>query len=113
LRVDVVKRHTIGKFEEARTFFSKLRGLMFRRGIAQPLVFTFAAESRANAIHSLFVFFPFDAVFLDASRRVADVQGVQPFSLLVTPKAPAKYLIEMRAGAAKKMGLRIGDEVRW
>jgi uncharacterized membrane protein (UPF0127 family) len=109
----MTRKHAIKKFETAGTFFSKLRGLMFRRSVARPLVFTFAAESRANAIHSLFVFFPFDAVFLDSARRVADMRRVQPFSLLITPKAPAKYLIEMRAGAAKKKGLQIGDEIRW
>lgn len=109
----MARKHNIKKFEKAGTFFSKLRGLMFRRSIARPLVFEFPSESGYNAIHSLFVFFPFDAVFLDSSKRIADLRCVRPFSLLVTPKAPARYLIEMRAGTAKKMGMRIGDEIRW
>ena len=95
-------------YELCDDFFSRARGLMFRRSFERPLIFIFPNESRLNAIHSFFVFFEFDAVFLDARKRVVDVrERVRPFTPFIVPSRPAKYLIEMPAGMGRKVA--VGD----
>jgi uncharacterized membrane protein (UPF0127 family) len=103
----------IEEFELADTTLKRIRGLMFRRSIKKPLLFILPAESRElAAIHSFFVFFPFDAVFLDSKRVVVDVRSeIKPFTSNITPNKPAKYLIEMKAGEAKKRGINVGSKL--
>ncbi len=101
------------EFELADTTRKRLRGLMFRRNIKKPLLFIMPSESRElSAIHSFFVFFPFDAVFLNSKGVVVDVRSeVKPFTSKITPKKPAKYLIEMKAGEAKRRGIKVGSKL--
>lgn len=91
------------KVEWARTPWKKFLGLMFRKSIRRPLVLELVAESRWLAtIHTLFMRFPIDLVFLDSERRVVDiVRDVGPWRMHIVPKRPAKYVVEMRAGTAK------------
>jgi len=88
--------------------------LMLRRKIKKPILFVFPRSSRlGSAIHSFFVFTPFDAVFLDERKRIIDVRSdVKPFIPLIVPRAAAKYLIEGPAGWAKKRRLKLGGEDR-
>lgn len=99
----------------ARTFLGKFKGLMFARGskFNHALVFELGNETRMGAsIHMLFVFFPIDAIYLDAKKRVVDVvRALKPFALNYTPKKPAKWFVELPAGWAK--GTEIGDEIAW
>lgn len=101
------------KFEVADTFLKRARGLMFRRRIERPLIFIFPSTSRINgAIHAFFVFFHFDAIYLDEGKRVVDVrEGIPPFWPLVVPAKPAKYLVEAPAGWAKRMKIRKGGRL--
>ncbi|NYZ78902.1 DUF192 domain-containing protein [Candidatus Micrarchaeota archaeon] len=91
----------------------RIRGLMFRRSIKKPLLFIMPTESREfSTIHSFFVFFPFDAIFLDSKGVVIDMKsGIKPFMLNITPKKPAKYIVEMKAGEAKRRGIKIGSRL--
>ena len=100
-------------FEIADTTFKRARGLMFRSGISKPLLFIMPSESaELSSIHSFFVFFPFDAVFLNSKGVVVDIrERIRPFSLKITPAKPARYILEMNAGQAKKKGIRIGDRL--
>jgi hypothetical protein len=51
-------------------------------------------ESRLHSsIHSCFVFFPFNALFLNSKKELVDHKKIYPFSFY-TPKKPAKYVIE-------------------
>ncbi|MCX6767538.1 MAG: DUF192 domain-containing protein [Candidatus Micrarchaeota archaeon] len=102
-----VGKKKLWRAEPAGSVLKKAVGIMFREKKFAPVFFEFAAEARAaNSIHSLFC--PeFDAVFLDAGRKVVEIRRVKPFSF-VTPSKPAKYLIEVPAGLAKvKAGARL------
>jgi uncharacterized membrane protein (UPF0127 family) len=99
--------------EFANTFWEKTRGLMFRPMLEHALIFPLERESRIGAsIHSFFVFFPFDVLFLDEGQKVVDTKMVGPFRFNVRPKDPAKYIIELPPGAIRDSGVRIGDTVR-
>src|SRR5271165_4864105 len=101
------------EFELADNSFKRMRGLMFRRSFSKPLLFIMPSETREmNSIHSFFVFFPFDAVFLDSKGVVVDIwESIPPFCFKITPRKPAKYLIEMHAGEASKKKIRVGSKL--
>jgi uncharacterized membrane protein (UPF0127 family) len=100
------------RMETAATPLEKFIGLMFRRSLGHALVFVLGRETRLGAsIHSFFVFFPFDAAWLDGRGRVVDLASVRPFTPNVTPKKPAAYIVELPAGTIRKSGIKIGDKV--
>ncbi len=98
-------------FERADTLFTRARGLMFR---SRPLAILFTFDYTGHhSIHSFFVPFEFDAVFLDENWKVVDsYERVRPFTHLITPVRPASYLLEMPAGHASKLKIRNGDVLK-
>ena len=76
-------------------FFSKLRGLMFSK--PKNLIFVLNKESRINStIHTFFVFFPIDIMWLDKNKKIIDYKkNVRPFSIVI-PKKKAKYIVELK-----------------
>jgi len=94
--------------------FEKVFGIMFSRARFVPLVIEFGVEVRAlNAIHSFFC--PeFDAVFLDARKRVVDVKPrVKPFTFSVVSRELCKFVLELPAGCTRRFGLRKGLKLFW
>jgi uncharacterized membrane protein (UPF0127 family) len=80
---------------ERVSFLGRIRGLMFRRREkAFPLLFEFKISGR-RAIHSLFVFFPFLALWLDDKNRVISSEIVSPGRFSVCPKKSFFRLIEV------------------
>ncbi len=82
----------------------RLRGLLGRRDLA-------AGEGillrPAGSIHTHFMRFPIDVVFLDRECRVVDVRcAVRPWR--TARKRGAKAVLELRAGEARRRGVEIG-----
>jgi len=101
------------RVELCDTTWKKMKGLMFRRGLDHVLLFVNKKESRINmAIHSFFVFFPFDAIYLDSRGMVVDAETITPFRMNYTPSRPAQYLAEAPAGTIKHNHVRIGTRVK-
>jgi hypothetical protein len=94
----------------ADSSFKRFKGLMLesRENFNYALVFEMPFESRsASSIHMMFMNFPIDALFLDSEKRIVDIaENLQPWVLNFTPKKPAKFIIEMKAGLAKKFKLK-------
>ena len=75
--------------------FGKVKGLMFvRKEKARALIFDFPEKTRL-AIHSLFVFFPFLAVWLDDKNNIVSIKKVKPFLFYIRPEKPFSKLIEI------------------
>jgi uncharacterized membrane protein (UPF0127 family) len=94
------------------TFGRRLRGLMFRRTLDPDEVYLFrwGRPSRTEAtIHSLFVFFSFAVLWLDAEQKLVDCRLVRPFALVVAPKAAASCFIEGVPELLDKV--RVGDRI--
>ena len=90
----------------------RMRGLMFRKK-CMPMLFVFDSEA-IWPIHSFFVGFPFDAIFLSGKNRVVGVfPSIKPFTPCVSPPQPSKYLLELPDGDAKKLKAGLGDTIRW
>lgn len=77
--------------------FGKFSGLMFsRREKAENLLFDFDEETRI-AIHSIFVFFPFYAIWIDKKGKIVEIQKVPSWKLRVVPRSNFSKLLEIPA----------------
>lgn len=99
------------KVEVARTSDELMRGLMYRRELAADsgMLFVFTGEDiRRFWMRNTYV--PLDMVFLDARRVVVGIEAnaVPLDETSRGPDAPAQYVVEVRAGAAKQHGLDVG-----
>ena len=64
------------------------------------------------SIHTCFLRYPVDAVFLDRDLRVIDVVAdLKPWRFAMRHRADA--VLELGAGAAARAGLRPGDQLGW
>jgi uncharacterized membrane protein (UPF0127 family) len=94
------------------SFWSKFRGLMFRRALpdGEGLIFVYGRESKMNAsIHMLFMAFPIATVWLDKDYRVVDKTLAKPWRLAYAPRVPAQYVIEARPGLLERV--TVGDHL--
>ncbi|MEL7670545.1 DUF192 domain-containing protein [Methanobacterium sp.] len=106
------KSTVLGESEIADTFFSRLRGTMFKKELKRGLILKLpSSRSRSgSAIHMFFVRFPLDIIFADVDKKVVDIISIDPWKTY-TPKNPAKYVIEMEKGTIESSGTEIGDEL--
>lgn len=92
---------------------SRTRGLMFSRHLKKGggLILKADKEGKPDtAIHMFFVFFGIDAVWVNNKMEVVDVKkNIKPFTPLITPRKPARYVIELPKGAAKSV--KTGDSI--
>ena len=84
-------------------------GLLRLRGaLAARMPKTRPSRSEAT-IHSLFCFFPFAVLWLDAEQRLVDCRLVRPWALVVAPKCAAASFVE---GAPELLDrVRAGDRI--
>ncbi|MFH0927395.1 MAG: DUF192 domain-containing protein [Candidatus Micrarchaeota archaeon] len=98
-------------FEICDSFNTRMRGLMFRPRPAY-LFFKFDLND-LNPIHSFFVLFPFDAVYLDSNHKVVGAyEDVQPFTPYLEPNKPNKCLLEAPSGFIKSLQIKEGDKLK-
>jgi uncharacterized membrane protein (UPF0127 family) len=88
-------------------FLSRLRGLLGRRELpaGEGLLL-----SPSSSVHTLFMRFPIDVVFLDQGLRVVGVSAdVRPWRL--TGRLGARHVLELAAGQAHALGIRAGEHL--
>jgi uncharacterized membrane protein (UPF0127 family) len=83
----------------------RMRGLMGRRGLP-------AGEGillrPAPSIHTAFMRFPIDALFLDRDLRILDIrESLSPWRVAAKPRARA--VLELRAGECARRRVQVGD----
>ena len=76
------------------SFVGKFTGLMFRSKDISNLLFDFEKTCKI-AIHSVFVFFNFLAVWLDEKNNVLEFKIVCPFEFYICPKNSFFKLVEI------------------
>jgi uncharacterized membrane protein (UPF0127 family) len=106
----MLKNKMNGKELRCLTAFSilpQIRGLMFR---AKPvrILFDFGEEA-IHPIHSLFVFFPFYAIYISKEKKVLEKARIAPFRMLHKNSIPARYLLETDVNSGEYFSP--GDEV--
>jgi uncharacterized membrane protein (UPF0127 family) len=88
----------------ADTAASRMKGLLGRRslGAGEGLLLR-----PAGSIHTAFMQFPIDAVFLDADLQVLRVEAnLQPWRIAAQRRA--RSVVELPAGTAEDAGLAVG-----
>jgi hypothetical protein len=89
----------------ARTFGSRFRGLM---GAAELPAGRGLLLPSTSSVHTHFMRFPIDVVFLDADRRVLRlVPELRPWRFAAAKSAAA--VLELAAGECARVGLAPGD----
>jgi uncharacterized protein len=89
----------------ARSFFSRLCGLMGRRELPAGHGMLFP---RTRSVHTHFMRFSIDVVFLDADNRIVSVlSGLRPWR--TASSRCARSVLELRAGESERLGLAVGD----
>jgi uncharacterized membrane protein (UPF0127 family) len=109
--------------EMAKGFFRKGLGLMFRKELAKGCGLLMDFSSEGADFHSIwmpFMRFPIDIVFIGPDRKVTDVfHKVPPIGLrlrtwkVYAPSAPALFVLELPAGAAKEGRISPGDKLKF
>lgn len=94
----------------ARDFFSRFLGLMGRKGLSPEEALLFP---RCNSIHTFFMRFPIDVIFLDEKNVIVEVIERMPAWRMLLPRRAAKHTLEMAGGRAKALGLTKGIVLEW
>ncbi|WII70625.1 DUF192 domain-containing protein [Bdellovibrio sp. 22V] len=98
----------IPKLEVARSFAARGKGLLGRSSLAEDQALWIL---HCNSIHTFFMKFSIDCVFVDKNLKVKAVyQDVRPWRL-VLPVWGASSVIEMASGSVSKMKLSVGDQL--
>jgi uncharacterized protein len=119
----ICARETCFRVEVAETQYQKERGLMFREKLADDSGMLFWYDR--DGIYSFWMkntYIPLDMIWVSASKEVVFVEkNAQPCLPAGVPAAevcpainldvPARYVLEVNAGMADRIGLQIGDQV--
>lgn len=102
------------EIEVADTDDKRMRGLMFRKDLPENRGMLFAfKETRPVLMWMKNTPLPLDMVFLGGNGHISTIQrNTEPYSeAIISSGEPAAFVIELRAGTAKKLGLAVGDRV--
>lgn len=92
--------------EIAESFFARGRGLLGRASLGPEQGLWIRP---CNNIHTWFMKFPIDCVFVDRGLTVRSLrEHVQPWRM-VMPQWKAHSVIEMPAGSISRLGIRVGE----
>lgn len=98
----------IPQLEIARSFSSRGKGLLGRSCLPEEQALWI---HRCNSIHTLFMKFSIDCVFVDRNMMVKAVyQDIPPWRL-VLPVWGASSVIEMTSGAVRRLNVKVGDQL--
>jgi len=90
------------------------QGLMFREDMADDhgMLFVFA-ETQHVGFWMKDTPLALDLIFIGHDGRVRAVRRGEPLSVAsITPNVPVRFVFEVKAGIAEKIGLKEGDRVR-
>ena len=97
-----------GNLALANTFFTRLRGLMFRRRLSPDEALWLRP---CNGVHTFWMLFAIDVIFLDRDLRIVKlVENMRPFRV-TRPHLAARSVIELPAHSISRAGLKIGDRL--
>jgi uncharacterized protein len=93
--------------ELAGSPFSRMRGLLGREGLESGEGLLLRP---ASSVHTWFMRFPIDAVFLNRDLVVLGIaDGLEPWR--AAGRRGARAVLELPAGESARRGLKVGDEL--
>ncbi|ACB85879.1 DUF192 domain-containing protein [Natranaerobius thermophilus] len=93
---------------KADTFSKRFVGLMGKISMSSREALIIEP---CNQVHTFFVFFPLDLLFIDSNNVIIkDLRNVPPFR--ITPKvAKASRVVELRGGSLDELDISSGDRL--
>jgi uncharacterized protein len=89
----------------AKSFHARFRGLMLTPSLARGTGLLFP---RTSSVHTHFMRYPLDVVFLDADRGIVSIkERVRPWRFAAARSAEAT--LELAAGECARLGLTVGE----
>ena len=93
------------EIDVAKTFFNRFKGLMF---MPQESFCVVLLIQKCSSIHTFFMRFCIDVVFLDKTYKVLMVvKNLKPWRMVV-PVSCASSVLELKPGFADKYGIKEG-----
>lgn len=108
LKNETQNRILLTEVEVARSFWSRGKGLLGRNSLGpqEALVILWS-----NSIHTCFMKFTIDCVFLDRSMKVKALKPkIKPWRF-VSPIWGARHVIEMGEGQISQLKIQLGDQL--
>lgn len=103
---------SLNKLKCANSYFARLKGLMFKKNI--DYIFLLNIKNKNNrffsSIHTFFMRFKINVVFLDEKKKVLEIAIIPPWRIYF-PKFPAKYILEGTCEIFKSYNIAIGDRL--
>jgi len=90
----------------AQSYFSRMKGLLGRSGLSPGEALIIRS---CHAVHTLFMRFPIDVVFLSSDNSVVRIIPALPPFRFSPVVYSASSVIELPAGTADACGLKVGD----
>ncbi len=100
--------------EVAANEADRARGLMERQSMPADagMLFVFDRE-RYLSFWMKNTLIPLDILYLDDAGRIVTIAQMKPLDETGVPtRAPARYAVELNAGTARRLGVRVGDVLR-
>lgn len=94
-------------FKIADTMWSRMKGLLGTHELKGDEMLWI---KMCNSIHTFFMNFPIDCVFLDDKMVVQHIKANIPPWRATLPVIKAISVIEMQAGMAEKLKIKVGDK---
>src|SRR3954462_7326827 len=94
----------------AATWWSRGRGLLGTSTLPQGEGLLI---SPCNSIHSFFMQYPFDAIFINKQGTIVHLIRAMKPSRLSRIVFSAHSVLELTAGTIEATGTQIGDKIRW
>lgn len=103
-------RVIVPKLWVADKFFPRFMGLMGKKGLGKEEAVLFP---KCNSIHTFFMRFPIDVVFLSAEGQVVEVIEAMKSWRLLLPRRGVRHTLELAAGNSKALGIAPGRTLVW
>jgi uncharacterized membrane protein (UPF0127 family) len=94
---------------DARSPIARMKGLLGRRYLPPGEGILLRP---ASSIHTAFMRFPIDAVFLDGEGTVLKVEREMPAWRAAASRG-SKAVLELSAGEAERRSVQVGDRLHW
>ncbi len=85
------------KIKEAKTFFQKLKGLMFKKN------FDYILKFKTNGIHTFFMKTKIDVVLTDKNGKILYIYKSLKPNRIILPKKHVAYTYEMPEGFVQNL----------
>ena len=85
------------KIKEAKTFFQKLKGLMFKKN------FDYILKFKTNGIHTFFMKTKIDVVLTDKNGKILYIYKSLKPNRIILPKKHVSYTYEMPEGFVQNL----------